>query len=689
MKNGLNFVPVSAKLMFRLNAAAMAILMATGCTQSTKKQDDVNRTAPPATASSSKSGYSGLGLTSVSAKDLQAYAAPAVSMATKDHLKRYFSLRAPGAGLLHPNGSELYFSWSITGENQVWKLKGPNSFPTQMTTGQNPTYLKQVTPDGRYLIYEKDTDGQENPGIYLQATKGGELMKVFHKPQVKANFNLITQNGKFIYFTANDLKPDTMTVYRYDMESKAIEQISNQSGAWAVADEHGDQLLLVKMTGSTGREYHELNLKTKKLEPLLGQNEYQSYEVLYTKKPGIYFVMTNKFTDLQRLYFYNKAKASSEKEAWKLFGKQANDEIDEFKLSPQRDRVVILYNRQGYFKPQAYTASGENLNLPSMGDGSSTFVGDFNWSGKKISLSSSTATIARQNMIYDFSTKASQVWNFGSAPQLDVSTFAEEKLEYYKAQDGTAIPMFVMRPKVCEKQLCPVVVNFHGGPEGQSMAGFSGFKQAFAQEGFIYVSPNVRGSSGYGKKWMDSDNGPLRLNVITDIEDCATYIRNNWKVNGVSPRIGVMGGSYGGYSTLMAMSRFAGSYDAGVASVGMSDLRTFLMNTAPYRRILRITEYGDPEKDAEALKKLSPITYVDQIRSPLLITQGANDPRVPVGEAIQIKRILDQKKIDARLIVFADEGHGSAKLENQILEYGNTLEFFKTHLMSPSAGGVK
>jgi dipeptidyl aminopeptidase/acylaminoacyl peptidase len=270
-----------------------------------------------------------------------------------------------------------------------------------------------------------------------------------------------------------------------------------------------------------------------------------------------------------------------------------------------------------------------------------------------------------------------------SAPEVDLSTFAKSELMHYEARDKTKIPMFVRFPKGCKESMnCPVIVDFHGGPEGQSQPGFSTMSQAYVDAGFILVDPNVRGSDGYGKKWIDSDNGPLRENVITDIPDAAAWIKANWKnKDGLAPKIGVMGGSYGGYSTLLAMTRFSGSYDAGVANVGMSNLVTFLMNTAPYRRVLRISEYGDPEKDKEALIKLSPSTYVDQTKSPLMIIQGANDPRVPVGEAIQMHEMLQKKNIKSELIIFANEGHGSAKKENQILEVGNTIEFFKKHLM--------
>jgi len=243
--------------------------------------------------------------------------------------------------------------------------------------------------------------------------------------------------------------------------------------------------------------------------------------------------------------------------------------------------------------------------------------------------------------------------------------------------------MFVRRPPQCEgadAPVCPVLVHFHGGPEAQSRPGFSPLWQMFVDAGFIVVDPNVRGSDGYGRDWLDADNGFKRLDVITDIEDASKYIRSAWAKNGVVPKVGVFGGSYGGYSTLIAMTMFAGAYDAGASAVGMANLLTFLQNTAPYRRQLRITEYGDPEKDRIALLKLSPTTYIDRLKAPLLISQGASDPRVPVGEAVQMYEAAKAKGAKVELMIFADEGHGTAKRENQALEWGHILRFFQQHL---------
>jgi dipeptidyl aminopeptidase/acylaminoacyl peptidase len=250
--------------------------------------------------------------------------------------------------------------------------------------------------------------------------------------------------------------------------------------------------------------------------------------------------------------------------------------------------------------------------------------------------------------------------------------------------------MFVRRPPSCARPLqgatpsspgpCPVVVEFHGGPEGQSHPGFDPGAQLFVDAGFVHVSPNVRGSTGYGKAWLHADNGARRLQVITDIEDCARFIRSQWAENGQGPKVGITGASYGGYSTLVGMTMFAGAYDAGVSVVGMSDLATFLENTAVYRRSLRITEYGDPDKDADALRRLSPITYIDRVVAPLLIIQGANDPRVPVSEALQMQAALDRREAGSKLILFGDEGHGSQRRDNRVQEVGHTLEFFQRHL---------
>jgi dipeptidyl aminopeptidase/acylaminoacyl peptidase len=639
--------------------------------------------------------YKGLGTESVTPEVLKKYAPPALNPVMVNKLKKMFDVTSPGMGTLSPDKKTLYFTWRVTGISQVWKIDGPKSFPVQLTSGQDAVNIAGVAPNGKYLIVSKDLNGQENPGLFKLDLKTGFIEELYRKPKVQAGLAFISDDSSSIYYTANDKTPESYSVYKMNLADKSIETVFDGGGSiWFVADyrDDGKHLLLTKYLGAKQNELYDYDVASKKLTPVIGQNENEEYDVAYAPKADEYFVLSNKTTDFKVLYLMSRGKL-------KKISKDINYEISGFSLDHPRKRLVYSINRDGYTDIAVLDAHTlKHLPAPKIPLGKlkpdHIFTGATTRDGKVSMLGIITSQAPRLSYSYEWSTGKTTQWTLPSAPEVDLSKFAISELMSYETRDHVKIPMFVRFPDKCKLSVkdrlnCPVIVHFHGGPEGQSEAGFSTMAQAFVDEGFIFAEPNVRGSDGYGKKWIDIDNGPKRENVITDIEDASIWIKNNWKSkDGQIPKIGVMGWSYGGYSTLMAMTRFAGAYDAGAAGVGMSNLVSFLMNTAPYRRILRISEYGDPEKDKEALLKLSPITYVNQVKSPLLIVQGANDPRVPVGEAIQIQETLAKKKIDSQLIVFADEGHGSAKKDNQVIEVGSMIEFFKKHLSekSPTVG---
>ena len=630
--------------------------------------------------------YSGHGTDSVSAETLKKFAPPALNSVMANKLKKMFDVTTPGMGILSPDKKTLYFTWRVTGISQVWKIDGPQSFPVQLTSGNDAVTISAVAPNGKFLIISKDLNGEENPGLFKLDLKTGFIEELYRKSKVQASFSFITEDSSTIYFTANDTSPDSYNVYKMPLASKKTELVYEGKGAWFVADQRndGENLLLVKYSGAKQNEYFDFDAKTKQLTPVIGQNEKEEYDVAYAFKAGEYLVLSNKTTDYKKLYLLSGGKL-------KQVSKEMNYEIASFTLDHKRTRVIYSINRDGYSEILVLDAkSYKALPTPVLplknAKPDHVFAGTTTRDGQVTILGIITSKAPRLAYTYNWQTKKVTQWVLPSAPEVDLSKFVVAELMNYEAQDKTKIPMFVRFPDKCRPELktrenCPVVVHFHGGPEGQSEPGFSTFAQAFVDEGFIFVEPNVRGSDGYGKKWIQMDDGPKREAVITDIEDASKWIKANWKTaEGKSPQVGVMGWSYGGYSTLMAMTKFSGAYEAGVALVGMSNLVSFLNNTAPYRRILRISEYGDPEKDKESLQRLSPVTYVDKVKAPLMVIQGANDPRVPVGEALQIHETLQKKKIPSELIVFADEGHGSAKKENQVLEIGHTIEFFKKHL---------
>lgn len=637
-------------------------------------------------ASISMAQYSGHGAETISPETLKKFAPPALPTEMANKLKKMFDISSPGMGLLSPDKKTLYFTWRVTGQSHVWKIDGPKSFPVQLTSGVDAVTIGDVAPNGKFLIISKDVNGEENPGLFKLDLKTGLVDELYREKKVQVGLDFITDDSEYIYYTANNKKADSYSIYKMKLSDKSVETIYDGNGVWYIADEKNDgaNLILAKLNGARQSEYFEFDPKTKEMTPIIGQGEKEEYEVSYSAKPNEYLVLTNKIGDFKKLY---KLNLKSEKHELEPITKELNHDVSSFAIDNKRTRIVYNINRDGYTELQALDAKTyKPITIPKFPGADHVFAGKSTRDGKITMLGVVTSKAPRLSYSYDWATKKMTQWVVPSAPEVDLSQFAVSQLMSYQTRDGVKIPMFVRFSDKCKLSInnktdCPIVVHFHGGPEGQSEPGFSTMAQAFVNEGFIFVEPNVRGSDGYGKKWIDMDNGPLRENVIGDIEDASIWIKANWKKsNGENPQVGVMGWSYGGYSTLMAMTRFAGAYEAGVALVGMSNLVSFLNNTAPYRRKLRMSEYGDPEKDKAALMKLSPVTYLDKVKSPLMIIQGANDPRVPVGEALQIQQALEKKKIPSQLIVFADEGHGSSKKENQILEIGNTIEFFKAHL---------
>lgn len=629
----------------------------------------------PAVSKPAAPAYTGLGAESVTAADLAKFAAPPLDNRITARIQTMLDVRGAGGGALTRKGNKMFFNWRVTGNTQVWRQDGPMKLPIQLTGGEDSTYVASVAPDDSFVVVQRDIGGQENPGIYLLDPDGGALKVVQHTPRVQTQLQYVSDDSKHIYFSANDIKPDAYAIYRFDVKAGKRELVFDQPGLWEIADHRGDEWLLVKNLGNTQQEIYLYNLKSKALTPLLGQNEAEEYAVQFGAKRGQVLVQTNKLGEVHRLY-------SLERGTLTAITPESKYDVQSFAIDQARKRIYYMINEQGYTKASALDARTlKPLALPKLAEADHTVVGGMSRDGRFVQLAVSGARLPQTPVVYDWQTRKMVTWRVPETPEVDVKTFAAQTLETYPARDGTKIPMFVRRPATCAADPCPVIVSFHGGPESQARPGFSPNAQLFVDAGFIYVEPNVRGSSGYGKAWLHSDNGPKRLNIITDIEDAAKYIRTAWAKNGVAPKIGVMGGSYGGYSTLMAMTYFAGAYDAGVALYSISSLETFLMNTAPYRRILRISEYGDPVKDKEAMKTLSPMTHVSKVKSPLLLVQGVNDPRTPVGEAVVIYRDLERRKIPSALILFADEGHGAKKRGNIVLQIGHTIAFFEKHLL--------
>ncbi|MHB2020215.1 MAG: alpha/beta hydrolase family protein [Candidatus Xenobia bacterium] len=264
------------------------------------------------------------------------------------------------------------------------------------------------------------------------------------------------------------------------------------------------------------------------------------------------------------------------------------------------------------------------------------------------------------------------------APGIDPSTLTAPQLVHYTSFDGKQIPAFLYRPHGLSST--PAVVYVHGGPESQTRADFSPWIQYLVHHGYAVLAPNIRGSAGYGKSYLHADDVAKRPDAIEDVNRAGQWLKQSGFVN--PSQVAVMGGSYGGYMTLAQLAFHPETWAAGVEVVGMSNLRTFLEHTGPWRRSLREAEYGQLGKDDAVLQQLSPITHAAAIQAPLLAIQGANDPRVPAEEADQIVRQIRQQGGTAEYLLFPDEGHGIKKPDNRVKAYTEAAAFLDRQFRS-------
>jgi dipeptidyl aminopeptidase/acylaminoacyl peptidase len=261
----------------------------------------------------------------------------------------------------------------------------------------------------------------------------------------------------------------------------------------------------------------------------------------------------------------------------------------------------------------------------------------------------------------------SRRWTFSAEPPANLVSPTEIS---YKTFDGLTIPALFYR---IDQKVRPAAVEFHGGPEGQSRGGFQPIVHLLNSIGVNVLLPNVRGSSGYGTRFQNLDDKELRWNGVMDGCEAARHLKRS----GLATRTAAMGGSYGGFMTLAVLIEDPDLWDAGVDVVGIADWHTFFKNMPPWRGVLRMAEYGDPNgAEAELLREISPIHRAASIKAPLLVIHGRNDPRVPVEESEQIARATG-----AELMIFDDEGHGIASLPNQVTSNRRMLEFLAEHLL--------
>jgi dipeptidyl aminopeptidase/acylaminoacyl peptidase len=609
---------------------------------------------------------------------------PAIPPELKTDVGRYLEFRAAVFNSWHPEKREILITTRFADAMQLHHVKIPGGARKQLTFLPEPVAGGSFRPkSGEFIVFSQDMGGGEFYQLYRYEPENGKISLLTDGKSRNTGANW-AESGKWIAYTSTRRNGKDNDIYVMDPSKPDSNRLLLQveGGGWSVQDWSPDEqrLLVGEYISINESKGYLVDVKKGTKELITPQTtEKVSYSQAQFARDGkSVFVATDKDSEFQRLMRLDLATRQ-----FTVLTKDIPWDVDEFDLSKDGRTLAFITNEDGVGVLHLMDAqSGKELKVPKLPLG---VPSNLSWHENSRDLAFNMTSAKSPFDVYSLDVKSGQVdrWTDSETGGLNTSSFVEPQLIKLKSFDGTPISAFVYRPdpqKFPGKR--PVAINIHGGPESQSRPGFQARNNYYLNElgvGIIY--PNVRGSSGYGKTFVTLDNGFKREDSVKDIGAIIDWVKKGGDFD--AKKIAVMGGSYGGYMVLASATHFAEDIKCAVDVVGISNFLTFLKNTQDYRRDLRRAEYGDERDDKmrQFLEKISPTTNVKKIKSPMLVVQGQNDPRVPVTEAEQmVKAIRDQGGVVWYLMA-KDEGHGFAKKKNNDFQFLATILFFKEHLM--------
>ena len=616
--------------------------------------------------------------------NMEVRGAPEVPASVVETLARYRNARS--AVLVDWIGDDVLVATRFGDSTQLHRVETPLGMRRQVTFFDEPVRSAAVNPQISEpgFVFLKDIGGSESYQLFWRPAGGGAAELISDGRSRYTGVSWSPSGGWLGYTTTERNGRDwDLHARSFDPETGFGATTVIQEGAgvgWSLEDWSADEdrVLVSKYVSINEAELYEIDLGTGERRQLLpdpdategvaigGAVYGAGNDVYYTSDAG------SEFMQLRRLTL-----ATGESTT---LTEDVNWNVGSAAVSRDRARIAWTFNEGGYSRLQvAATADGEAVALPTIPDG---IIGRLRFSpdGQQLAFTLSRPVAPSDVYSIDLGSGALTRWTASELGGLREEALAAPELVHFESFDGLEIPAFVYRPAGAGPH--PVLVNIHGGPEGQARPGFSPSSQFYVQElGLAVVIPNVRGSAGYGKSWLKLDNGRLREDSVRDIGALLDWIGEQPELD--ENRIAVTGGSYGGYMVLASMVHFADRIRAGVERVGISNFVSFLENTQAYRRDLRRAEYGD-ERDPGMrafLEGIAPLHRAHEIAAPLLIAQGLNDPRVPASESEQIAAALAKSEIPVWYVLAKDEGHGFAKKPNADYLAALTAMFLERHVL--------
>lgn len=599
-------------------------------------------------------------------------------------IKKYSESRNASVASVHPNGKEIIAVTRFASTNQLHKISVPMGARKQLTFFDEPVNTASYEPvKGEYLIYAKDTGGNEFGQLFKLDLKTMESTLLTDGGRSQNGGMMWKKDGSGFYFSSTKRNGGDRDVYYMNPSKPEDTQLilEVKGGGWGISDlsEDGKKLLITEYLSANDSYLYLYDLESKKLEPITDRKEKDVVQsaASFSKNPEEIFYVTDRNNEFSRLAVLNLKTKKTE-----YLTSSIPWNVEDYDLSKDQSKIAFVTNESGINKLYILdTATKKYVPVNQIPVG---LIGGVKFSndGKSLYFSRSAADSGSDIYKMDMASQTIERWTESEQGEMQPADMSVPKLIEWKSFDQMKISGFYYPAASKFTGQRPVIINIHGGPEGQSMASSIGSSNYFTNEmGVAMIYPNVRGSSGFGKTFIAADNLDLRLNSVKDIGALLDWIAKQPELD--KDRIMIMGGSYGGFMTLATAYEYADKIRCSVDIVGISDFNTFLKNTEEYRRDLRRVEYGDERipKMAEFFTKIAPLNNIDKIKKPMFIIQGTNDPRVPVTEAVQMRDKLKAQGKTVWYLEAKNEGHGFRKKENVDFQRLAVIRFMQEYLL--------
>ena len=605
-------------------------------------------------------------------------------------IEKLYTTRNIGGTAWSPDGKQIAFISNISGRNNIWLVPAAGGWPTQLTISEQRQMQPAWSPDGLWIAYVSDHDGDEMWDIFLVSPNGGDVLNLTTSKEIAEQEPTWSPDGKSIAYTSKAKTGSSYEIELMEISTRHVRHLTqntpkDRSNSSPIFSRDGS--FVVYSQSNAGGKDADIFLvdlasgKTTKLSPHQGEQTYFASDLSPYGKTVL--LTSNAHNGYDNIGLLDIA---TQKIEWLTNDKW---EINAGSFSPDGTTLPWTANVDGNTSIYVYDVASSHAAALPLSAGVNSLggsPGSYSRDGSTLLYYHNGPTAPNDAWTYDLKTKSTHQVTHALVGGIRSADMVGPYLVHYPSRDGKwTISAFAYIPNnIPRNGKFPAIVYIHGGPTGQFVNSFNRAIQYLVNQGYLVIAPNFRGSTGYGKEFMNANYRDEGGGDLNDIVDAAEWISKSGFVD--KKKLISMGGSYGGYLTMMAVTKYPDMWAAGVSIVPYVNWFTELATEDPAIREYDISIMGDPVANKALYEDRSPINFIDRIKAPILLIAGGNDVRDPRGEAEQVAAAIKKNGGIVQLKIYENEGHQFSRIENQIDAYQRVSDFLKVRVPSPGCG---